>query len=75
MQDRDRIITELGSMLEQAARASITRGAIYEPGENIQVDATAAWKGVAETLVSLVEAMVKHGDVLRGEVEESDEAT
>lgn len=59
MSSRENIIKELGSMLNQAARASVAKGAAYEPGENISLDSQAAWNGVAETLVKMVEVMAK----------------
>jgi hypothetical protein len=68
MKDRDQIVIALGSRLEQAARTSVARGALYEPGENISLDAAEAWHKVADTLVALIEAMVKHS----GELEKSD---
>ena len=58
MSTRETIVTELGTMLEQAARSSVARGAAYEPGESINLDSGAAWKIVAETLVNLVNVTV-----------------
>lgn len=51
----------LGQRLDKAARASITRGAQYTPGEHITADSLGAWTGVAEALVNLIEAAVKEG--------------
>jgi len=64
MQDRELIVTEVGRMLEHAVRTSMTYGAIYDPGEHIDRDPKRVWREVAETLVGLVEVMIKHGDVL-----------
>lgn len=58
-QNRTKIISTLGDMLAQAARASVARGAAYEPGERINIDAPDAWNAVAETIVKLVEAKVE----------------
>lgn len=55
MKDKELIIRTLGDMLFQATRASITMGAVYDPGENISNNAKDAWQQVAKTLVSLVE--------------------
>lgn len=56
---RVRIIDELGSRMAQAARASVAKGAQYEPGENISTDAETAWRLIAESLVSMVEIEVR----------------
>jgi hypothetical protein len=61
MSNRQVIIAELGTMLEQAARSSVARGAAYNPGEPIQLDSQAAWNLVAETLVAMVEVMAREG--------------
>lgn len=59
IKDRQRVIIELGSRMEQAARASVARGAQYDPGENISTDTEAAWKAIAESLVNMVEIEVR----------------
>jgi len=69
MKDREEIITALGIRLDKAARASITRGAQYEPGEYITPDSVRAWTQVAETVVNLIELVVKEGR----EVEKKDD--
>ena len=50
------MVAALGDMLEQAARASVARGATYDPGEKIQLDSKDAWQQVAETIMRLIEA-------------------
>ena len=55
MIDRKQAIGTLGDMLYQAARASVAKGAIYDPGENISQDAESAWHGIAEAIVSYVD--------------------
>jgi hypothetical protein len=59
MKDRQRVIIELGSRLEAASRASVAKGAMYDPGEDISTDTEGAWRGIAETLVNLVELTVR----------------
>jgi hypothetical protein len=59
MKDRQRVIIELGSRLEAASRASVAKGAMYDPGETISTDTEAAWRAIAESLVSLVEITVR----------------
>lgn len=58
-EQRAKVVSELGSRLAQAARASVARGAQYAPGEQISADAEGAWAGIAEHLVSLVEIEVR----------------
>ena len=57
--NRDDIIATLGQTLEDAVRTSVAKGAQYQPGENISTDTTTVWRNVAETLVNLVEIMVR----------------
>jgi hypothetical protein len=54
MNERDRTIMMLSQLLENAARASITRGAIYASGEKI-VPPEEAWAQVAAFLVGLAD--------------------
>lgn len=68
---RDKIVGTLGDMMYQAARASVSKGAIYNPGENISQDAEGAWRGIADTIVNLVEkglveAFQAHREIERG---------
>jgi len=55
MADRQRVIGTLGQMMYQAARASVAKGAIYDPGEHISQDAETAWKGIAEAIIEIIE--------------------
>lgn len=45
------LVSQLAQLLEHAARASVARGAMYDPGENITRDAAAEWRKVAEFLL------------------------
>jgi len=56
---RNDIITALGTTLEDAVRTSVAKGAQYQPGENISTDTTTVWRSVAETLVTMVEIMIR----------------
>lgn len=58
MKEREQIVSGLGDLLFQAARASVAKGAMYEPGESIILTAESVWQQVAETLVRVVEATV-----------------
>ena len=59
--DRNKVINTLGQMLYQAARASVAKGAMYDTGEIISNDAEAAWKGIAEALVTYVDQKILEG--------------
>lgn len=54
MNERDHTIKMLAQMLENATRASITKGAIYDSGERI-VPAGQAWEEVAAFVIGLVD--------------------
>jgi hypothetical protein len=69
--DKEKTIGTLGEMLYQAARASVAKGAIYEPGDHISTDAEAAWRGIAEAIVGIVDAKFSEGK----EVKPRDEGT
>lgn len=58
MLDRNQAIDALGGMMYQAARASVAKGAVYEPGDNVSTDAAAAWRGIAEAIVGFVEQRI-----------------
>jgi hypothetical protein len=66
MTDRNKVIGTLGDMLYQAARASVAKGAVYDPGDNISQDAEAAWRGIAEAIVGFVEQRVAEGREVEG---------
>ena len=59
MSTRETVVSELGTMLEQAARSSVARGAAYDPGEPIQLDSLAAWNAVADVLLNLINVTVE----------------
>jgi hypothetical protein len=54
MNERQHTITMLAQLLQNATRASITRGAIYDSGEKI-VPPEEAWELVATYLIGLAE--------------------
>lgn len=71
--DRNQIVGTLGEMMYQAARASVSKGAIYNPGENISQDAEGAWRGIAEAIVGIVDAKLVDAFKERKEVTPRDE--
>ena len=65
--NREKVIDTMGDLMFQAARASITQGAMYDPGESIQNDAKSAWRGIAGALVKMVEEMIKEKQAIEAE--------
>jgi hypothetical protein len=59
MLNRDLIVEQLGTLLEQAVRSSVAAGAQYEPGENITTDTRKEWQKVALNLLQLVEVIIR----------------
>jgi hypothetical protein len=57
--DKDKVITDLGKLLEDAVRTSVAKGAQYDPGEDISLDTNTAWLRVAKNLVKLCEVIVE----------------
>lgn len=70
-QERTKIVETLADLFAQAARASVAKGASYEPQEQVSLDTRAAWGGVAETIMKLVEVKVRESR--QAEEEEADE--
>lgn len=54
MNERERVIKMMAQMLQNATRASITHGAIYDSGEKI-VPPEQAWEEVAALLLGFIE--------------------
>ena len=57
MNERERTTTMLAQLMQNAARASITRGAIYDSGERISPPEE-CWEQVAAFVIGLVEGVV-----------------
>lgn len=62
--DRDKVITDLGQLLEHAVRTSIAKGAQYEVDEDISFDTKTAWIRVAKNLFKLIEVVLEEEKAL-----------
>jgi len=54
---------KLGRALKAAARASVARGAQYNPGEPIILDDDKAWDSVAQHLTDYIDRKLEGRDV------------
>lgn len=62
--NRDKVVEDLGKLLEDAARTSIAKGAQYHPGEPITFTTEAVWQRVAKNLIKLIEVVVEEQKAL-----------
>jgi len=58
MTERAELTAALAEAFQQAARASVAKGAQYRPGEPLNLDTESLWRAVADGLVNLIEKVV-----------------
>lgn len=59
MEQREQLVEALAEAFQHAARASVARGANYEPHEQINTDTAGAWRAVAMGLAQVVDRIVE----------------
>jgi len=68
MTDRAELIDALASAMQQAARASVAKGAQFAQGEQINLDTESLWHAVATGVASIIDRVVEE-KLERGNVE------